>query len=367
MYSLLIVLGVPTAIAAWCLGAPAASLACALGAIDRPGPRRVNPIPVPRLGGLAIFGALVCGVALAEAVLPRMRAAMQSSDWRMMALAATAVFAVGLADDLRSLGAALRLVVEAVAAIAVALFFAWPDAESKLWLAAISVAVDALWLVAISNGSNLIDGLDGLAAGVALIEIAALGVVAAATRQAIVLDALVLLFGAWSGFLLRNFHPARIFAGDGGALLAGFAIGAVALRTTRSFPRWTGLEVLFLIMAYPACELAVTVLRRFLRTAPERSRWRLRQAAAAVFVPDRDHIHHRLLALGLSHAAAVCVCYALSATMAALGVIVALRPAANLIAGAAAIAIALVFVRILGYGEFRPRTRASVSPPASPN
>lgn len=367
MYAPLLLLGIPTAFAAWCLGAPAAALAYMLGAIDRPGPRRVNRIPVPRLGGLAIFGALVCGTALAFALLPQMWTAMQSSDWLMLALAATAVFAVGVADDLRSLAATWRLVVETIAAVTVGLSFARPAPWHSPHLLALSVGMDALWLVVISNGSNLIDGLDGLAAGVALIEIAGLGVLAAATRQTTMLGVLVLLFGAWAGFLPRNFHPARIFAGDSGALLAGFAIGSVALRVTLFCPLWVRIEVLLLIMAYPATEVVVTVSRRFVGALAPRplSPRGLRAAAAAVFVADRDHIHHRLLVLGLSHAAAVWVCYALAAAMAALGVLAALRPAGAAVTGVAALAIMAGFVWILGYRELRPQSQMPASRPAS--
>jgi len=343
-------LAIATGIAAWSLAAPAASLARALGAIDRPEPRRVNLAPIPRLGGLAVFGALIWGLLLSASFNRPLFISLIGAQWPTLALAATAVFGVGLIDDLRSLPIAIRLLVEGLAAAAVCLLFV-QLCPGRGWLDTCALAILSTgWLVAVSNGSNLIDGLDGLAAGVAIIELSALGALATFSRQPVELSATALLAGAWVGFWLRNRYPATIFAGDSGALLAGFAVGALALRISSFCSPWVRLEILLLIMAYPLLEVLLTIARRAWPVLAEASgRRRGRQLVAAWCRPDRDHIHHRLIDRGLSHRAAVRRCQLRCALLAALGVLVAGWPTLAVPAAMAALLLIAHFVYRLGY------------------
>src|SRR5579875_3493064 len=353
-----------TAVTAWGLSYPAAWLAHALGAVDRPGPRRINLRPVPRLGGAAVFGAILCGAALEL----RWSTAPVAGAWLVMGLAATAVFLVGSIDDVCTLGAASRLIVEGAAALVVTAGFARFHLGSGTAGALAGVVVSAVWLVAVSNGGNLIDGLDGLAAGVALLEIAGLGVVAVAANRPVELGALLLAGGAWAGFWLRNRFPARIFAGDGGALLAGFGVAALALRTLDFAPGARGIEATILIMAYPLNEVLTTVCRRAWRalgnpSGPRHPSWS--NLLAAVFVADSDHAHHRLLRRGWSHRAAVNLCCLLAAVMVLAGASIALWSASMWPATMVVLAAAAGFLRFLGYLHFdwlngRPQLTTSV-------
>ena len=350
----LAMLGIATGGAAWSLAAPVARLARAMGAIDRPEPRRVNMTPIPRLGGLAVFGAVICGLLLSAPLNRPLFIGLVGGRWPMLALASTAVFAVGLIDDLRSLRIALRLLVEALAGLAVSLLFV-QLCPGRGWLDTSLLAILSTgWLLAVSNGSNLIDGLDGLAAGVAIIELSALGALALLSHQPVELGAAGLLAAAWAGFWLRNRYPAAIFAGDGGALLAGFVVGALALRISSFCSSWVRLEALLLIMAYPLLEVILTVVRRALPVLAAAShRSRPRQLLAAWCVPDRDHIHHRLIDSGLSHRAAVRICHLRCAASAALGVLAAGWPALAVPAALAALLLLGHFVYRLGYTELR--------------
>jgi UDP-GlcNAc:undecaprenyl-phosphate GlcNAc-1-phosphate transferase len=359
----LAMLVVATGLAAWSLTAPVARLARAMGAIDRPEPRRVNLAPIPRLGGLAVFGALICGFLLSAPFNRPLFTSLTGGQWPALALAATAVFGVGLIDDLRSLPVTVRLLVETVAALAVSLLFVqlcpgrgWPGACA---LTLLSTA----WLVVISNGSNLIDGLDGLAAGVAIIELTALAALAIFSRQPAELGAVALLAGAWAGFWLRNRYPATIFAGDSGALLAGFAVGALALRISSFCSAWVRLEALLLIMAYPLLEVLVTVVRRAWPVlAAASSDRRGRRLVTAWCRPDRDHIHHRLIDHGLSQRAAVRRCQLRCLILAGLGVLAAGRPVLALPSALAALLLVGHFVHHLGYAALRT---SAESPPVA--
>jgi UDP-GlcNAc:undecaprenyl-phosphate/decaprenyl-phosphate GlcNAc-1-phosphate transferase len=189
-----------------------ALLARTVGAIDEPDARRVNLAPMPRIGGLAIFMALLCAIALSPLLAPKLWATLRQGDWQVLAVATVSIFALGLTDDLRKLSVGSRLVGQLLAALAVSLGFAGKGIvglDATLSGRLLEVALASLWLTTITNGSNLIDGLDGLSVGVAIIESAGLAALAALRHQTPELMMLCLIGAALGGFWIYNRHPAR--------------------------------------------------------------------------------------------------------------------------------------------------------------
>jgi UDP-GlcNAc:undecaprenyl-phosphate/decaprenyl-phosphate GlcNAc-1-phosphate transferase len=247
--------------------------------------------PVPRLGGIGIAVGLVAGV-LAVAMTGR------PVGPAMLILALTApVFAIGVLDDLRGVSGTLKLGVLIAAALAcvasglrVEVLFGYRLPEGA------SLVVTVIWLVGLPTGFNLIDGLDGLAAGIAVLAGAALLVVGAACGDPSTALLAAAVIGATTGFWMLNRHPARIFMGDGGSMLLGFALAAIAL-STGDGRAGTGCQILVLLAAaWPLLELATTCVRRLRR-------------GHSVFEADGDHLHHRL-ARRSSHPEAVRVAHA---------------------------------------------------------
>ncbi len=369
----LMALCVLTAVLAYAITPLTARLARVLGAIDEPDSRRVNVSPIPRIGGLAIFAALLCAVAASPWMAPELWTAFGQSDWRVFGAAAVLIFALGIADDIRPLSVGSRLVCQILAAIAVSLSFA---GAGTFGFAAgpggrvLAIALAALWIATITNASNLIDGLDGLSVGVAIIECAGLIALATLRRQTPELAVLCLITAALAGFWVHNRYPARIFPGDGGALLIGFLLATMALRVNSVGDSWARIATPILILAYPELEVGLTLARRFLRAVevtPGGDRGMILTARRPeLFRPDRDHIHHRLLNLGLSHPRAVHACCVFSAGIVGLGIMTALSPGTTALAIGLAAVGAAAAGRQLGYRELRIFARGFLIPLARP-
>lgn len=285
-------------------------IAVKLGAIDKPTGRRVNKVPVPRMGGIAIF----CGIAAAFAVQyvgtmllgwpvvlvpsPKLRV-----NYWMLVLAFCVIFGTGLLDDKFSLKPAQKLAGQVLAAvIAVAGGLVIGDISSPLGPEFISLGwmaypVTVVYLVAYVNIINLIDGLDGLAAGISAIASFTMFVLSVMAGR---LDAAALsiaVTGSSLGFLRYNFHPASIFMGDSGSLTLGFALGCSSLLSVTRFAGLTTIIVPLVIAAVPILDTLSAIVRR------TRARVSIGQA-------DRGHIHHRLMDEGFDQRQAVLVMYA---------------------------------------------------------
>ena len=225
------------------------------------------------------------------------------------------IFLVGVADDVRGVGPGPKLVVEFAAAAAVmasGLLIERVTILGSTWaLGWLSYPVTAAWLVGLTNAFNLIDGVDGLAPGIAALAGAACGailIVRGHQPEAMLLAAFV---GAMLGFLVYNFEPASIFLGDSGSLVAGFLLAATAIAGWQKGATALASAVPLMIFALPIADAATTLVRRTVAT-PERSpASMLRQLAQ----PDREHIHHRLLALGWSVRRTVILLYCVTALL----------------------------------------------------
>ena len=170
----------------------------------------------------------------------------------------------------------------------------------------------AIWVIVVTNAFNLMDGLDGLAAGLIAIAATTCATVLLARGEQPAAMLLVALVGAVLGFLVYNFHPAKIFMGDSGSLLAGFLLAVTAIIGRQKGATTLAVGVPLLIFALPLADTVIAIVRRLLaRDATGRGRISLSAAVGRVLTGDRAHLHHRLLRLGFSHRGAVLALYAL--------------------------------------------------------
>ncbi len=278
------------------------------GWMDSPGNgRHIHSRAVPRLGGVAIYLSVVCILGIVH-IFPGLAGLSAPYPWRTIGAllgSATAVFLLGLYDDLRSVGPYWKIAVQSLAAGV--LFMAGFQIKTTdlaglghVFSWALSLLLTIVWILLITNAFNLIDGLDGLAAGSAFFSMAVI-FVAALGRQNVTVSLLTLaLAGATCGFLRFNFYPATIFLGDSGSLFIGYLLGALALAESAKATTAVAVAIPVVAFGLPLVDVALAIVRRLLR-------------GSHLFRGDGDHIHHRLLKRGLSHRDAVLLLYATSA------------------------------------------------------
>jgi UDP-GlcNAc:undecaprenyl-phosphate GlcNAc-1-phosphate transferase len=319
--------------------------------LDMPdGDRRSHTTAVPRLGGVAVFAGFVVATLLGVAA----QRFLSGSEPRSLAhitqlLGACAIlFAIGLADDIRGVPPLVKLVGQTAAALVVQ--YHWrllpaitipPHVTIQLgWL---GVPIMVLWLVGMSNALNLVDGLDGLAGGVSVIALVTVVAASAILHSSTAPLSAVALAGALVGFLVYNWSPATIFLGDSGSLVVGFLLAFIAVRGSAAHGSVLVILPIF-ALAYPLLDTGLAMLRRWLRGHP------LSRA-------DGRHVHHQLLALGLTHRRAVSLIYVYAAGVATLGLSVTFAPpeltiAVTIVGGAILALVFLYGVRWLEYHEF---------------
>lgn len=346
-----------------------AALSRRVGALDRPGsgPRKVHTVAVPTLGGLAMLVGFVVALGVAL-LLPAFRSLFLSSSEPLAVLVgALVIVLVGIADDLLGLPPTVKLAGQIVAGLGAVLFgiqlvhFWVPGLEVISLSPDLGLPLTIIALVAMINAVNLIDGLDGLAAGVVAIAAIAFlvftqvsgpsGLVETVPTVAPLLVAA--LAGMCLGFLVHNFHPARIFMGDTGAMLLGLLLGSAGVayvgRTTApsnaDFYGSVPLLIPALVLAIPFLDSAFAVVRRIAK-------------GQQVTMGDRGHLHHLLIAFGHSHRRAVLVLYYWSALLA----VASVGPAVMTIS---TLALVLVAGGAVGVALIALGVRSS-SPPAAP-
>jgi UDP-GlcNAc:undecaprenyl-phosphate GlcNAc-1-phosphate transferase len=272
-----------------------------LGAVDLPGGRRINPLPVPRLGGLGLFlGFLVPALAFLHT----------GRENRGLILGAAVAVTVGIIDDFRDLPWFAKLAGQVAAAAVPTAFGVWVDRFTLPFVGihtlpqAAGVPLTIVWIVAIMNMVNFLDGMDGLAAGVAAISGLTFSVIALSLGKvdAAVLSAIV--FGACLGFLRHNFYPARIIMGDSGALLLGYVLATVAVQGLLKTAAVAALFFPLLVLAVPIVDTTFVVLRRL-------------RHGQKIFEGDQAHLHHRFLRRGFSQRRAALTIWAWCMSLAA--------------------------------------------------
>jgi UDP-GlcNAc:undecaprenyl-phosphate GlcNAc-1-phosphate transferase len=274
-------------------------LAVRLGAISLPRADRWHRAPTPLLGGLAIYGAVVVSLVL-----------LGTHDGRLAGLVvgATLVCLLGLVDDLRSLPPHVKLLGQIAAACLFLIAGVRTEVGAAPVLVAVELAITIVWVVGITNAFNLLDNMDGLSAGIAAIAGGLLALHNLAQGNTALAAIGFVVAGAAAGFLVHNSHPASIFMGDCGSLTLGLLLAGLALLTARG-----GAPDLFLSFLVPVAILALPIFDTGLVALLRRYHGR------PITRGGRDHLSHRLVALGLSERGAVLVLYALSAACGALG------------------------------------------------
>lgn len=276
-------------------------LAFKVGTVDKPNARRVNKVPMPTMGGFAIF----CAFNFTNFVLLR----DQYPGWQLFGLFAAecVVLATGMIDDKYELRPRQKMFGIILAAL-VGYFFAHLKLTSitlpyfgMVELGWLSLPVTIIWIISITNAINLIDGLDGLATGVAIIALSTSGLTGFFFLNVTSVYVSIMIFtlvSAMVGFLPWNFHPAKIYLGDTGALFIGFMISAFSLYGLKNATFIT-IIIPVIILGVPITDTVYAILRRILNKKP------ISQA-------DKHHLHHRLMQMGLTHRQAVLVIYGIA-------------------------------------------------------
>ena len=320
---------------------------------DHVSARKVHGRPIPRLGGLAIAAGFY--TPLLALLLEASSVGGQFYASSRMAIAflvgGVAICALGLYDDIRGSGAAKKFLAQF--AIAGALYYVGfrIDVLSLPFVGAVnlgplSLVFTLLWIVGVINAMNLIDGLDGLAAGVGLFGVATTFVLAASRGDGIMMLFMAGLGGSLLGFLIYNFNPASIFMGDTGSMFLGYVLAVGSIQTSQKSSTAVAILVPIVALGLPIADTLLAMIRRTIHRRP-------------MFSADRAHIHHKLLELGLTQKQAVLILYATSILLG--GTALLLTVASNLQSAAILAAMAVlgfVAIRKLGYGQIRRATAA---------
>ncbi|RHW37262.1 undecaprenyl/decaprenyl-phosphate alpha-N-acetylglucosaminyl 1-phosphate transferase [Neobacillus notoginsengisoli] len=268
-------------------------LAVRIGAVDKPNERKVHQKLMPRLGGLAIFiGAIASYFA----------GGLYEQKVTAITVGAIMIVALGMLDDKYELSAKVKFAGQIIVGCLIVYsglkvdLLTIPyigDFELGLW----SYPITVFWIVAFTNAINLIDGLDGLSAGISAIGIITIAIMAALAGKVLIFTLCAILLGSIIGFLFYNFHPAKIFMGDTGALFLGYSISILSLLGLYKSVTLFSFIVPVIILGVPVFDTTFAIIRRIANKRPISS-------------PDKSHLHHRLLALGFSHRKTVLAIYA---------------------------------------------------------
>ncbi|WP_106767266.1 glycosyltransferase family 4 protein [Paenibacillus faecalis] len=286
-----------------------------VGAMDVPDARKVHTRIMPRLGGLGIYLAFVIGLIAVLPFIPESLSLRDANFMKAFLIGGSMIVLLGALDDRFQLSAKVKFLAQIVVALVVVFGFnivvdfvniPFQDGYSSLesW---VSIPLTILWIVGVTNAVNLIDGLDGLAAGVSAIAIGAILVMSFLMGNTIVALICLLLLGAIIGFLFFNFHPAKIFMGDAGSLFLGFSLAMLSLLGFKQIAVVSFITPL-IIIGVPLSDTFFAIIRRKIQKKP-------------IFAPDKGHLHHCLSELGFTHRQTVLIIYGIAAFFGVLAVI----------------------------------------------
>lgn len=268
-------------------------LAIKIGAVDKPNYRKVHAKVMPRLGGLAIFIGAAAGY---------FAGGLHNEKVTAITVGAILIVILGMLDDKYELSAKVKFLGQIFVASLIVFSGLTVDLltipyvgnfELGVW----SYPITIFWIVAFTNAINLIDGLDGLSAGISAIGITTIAVMAGLAGAQLIFTFSLILIGSIIGFLFYNFHPAKIFMGDTGALFLGYCISILSLLGLYKSVTLFSFIVPVIILGVPVFDTTFAIIRRIANKRP-------------ISAPDKSHLHHRLLALGLSHRNTVLAIYA---------------------------------------------------------
>ena len=274
------------------------------GALDKPDARKVHVRPIPRIGGIGIYAAFMASI-LVQLIFADVTPEFMTSLIGLM-IGGTIIVAIGIIDDYCDLPAKVKLLGQIFAAAVLVIGFdvridvITDPFGDYIYLEFLAIPATIFWVVGLTNTVNLIDGLDGLAAGVS--SIAAVTIFLVAMEEGIPFVAMVTaaLAGAAVGFLYYNFNPARIFMGDTGSMFLGFMLAGISVVGAVKSAATIALIVPILALGLPILDTTFAIVRRARNHRP-------------IFKPDKGHLHHRLLAHGFTQKQAVLLMYVVSA------------------------------------------------------
>ncbi|KKE80450.1 undecaprenyl/decaprenyl-phosphate alpha-N-acetylglucosaminyl 1-phosphate transferase [Oceanobacillus caeni] len=266
-----------------------------IGATDQPNERKVHTSVMPRLGGLAIFLSFIIGIIL---FYPN------PGDYWPILVGGTIIILTGILDDIFTISAKYKLLGQIIAALVTVLggiqiefVTIWQD--ERIYFEFFAIPITIIWIVAITNAINLIDGLDGLAAGVSSIALFTISVIAITRGDILIAFLGLVMLGSTVGFLVYNFYPAKIFMGDTGSLFLGYMISVVSVLGLYKEVTIVSLIIPIIILGIPIMDTTFAIIRRIVQGRPLSS-------------PDKFHLHHCIIRLGFTHRQTVIMIYALS-------------------------------------------------------
>ncbi|MFA5536246.1 MAG: MraY family glycosyltransferase [Bacillota bacterium] len=289
-------------------------LAIRWGVMDKPDQRKVHQQLMPRMGGLAIFLSFSLVVLITQPFSKPIIGLLTGATWIMF---------VGIIDDFKGLSPKVKLLGQIIGAFILVGFgfrvdfITNPFSEGMIILGKLAIPITVLWIIGVTNAVNLIDGLDGLAAGTS--GIASLTIALVVLSQFLlnpdlsygslmVIPLALILLGSLLGFLKYNFHPAQIFMGDSGSMFLGFTLSALAIIGLTKGAAVISVFIPIVILGIPLFDTFFAILRRYLNKQP-------------IFQPDKHHLHHCLLEKGLSHRQAVLTIYGINLMLGASAVL----------------------------------------------
>lgn len=280
-----------------------------IGAMDIPNKRKVHTKPMPRLGGLGVFLTFLFGYMLFG---------VQSLQMNAILIGAFIIIIVGVIDDIRPIGAWTKLLGQIVASLVVIFYGGILLDKISLFglhfdFGLFAYIITIVFIVACINIINLIDGLDGLSTGTCSIFYLTIGIIAFIKAKFGGLDVSLafIMLGASLGFLCHNFHPAKIFSGDSGSMFQGYMIATISLMGFKTITM-TSFIIPILLLGIPILDTLFAIIRRIIKKQP-------------IYMPDKSHLHHQLLNLGLSHRDTVLAIYAMNILFAFASVIYAIN------------------------------------------
>ncbi|MGC2063291.1 MAG: MraY family glycosyltransferase [Thermodesulfovibrionales bacterium] len=315
------------------------------GAVDKGTGRRVHTGIVPRLGGIGFYISF-----FVTTVFSLYRGVWEGFHdvFAGIMLGSIVIVLIGLYDDIRGARVSHKLIAEMAAAL---IIYAWGirieaitnPFGGRIMLGWMSLPVTVIWMIVITNAINLMDGLDGLAAGSAIFIAATFFYISGGEVRLQL--ALIILIGALCGFLIYNFPPASIFMGDAGSLFIGFFLGATSIMSSHKATALTAVMVPILAFSMPLMDMAYAVLRRYYRGVP-------------LGLADKEHIHHKLLEKGLSKKMVLIVIYGINIFVMLIALLLISQRVKSAFAGVVFLVIfAVLGLRLLGYIEFVPIAR----------
>lgn len=278
-------------------------LAFRFNAVAKPNHRTIHQGSMPKFGGIAVFVAFLSGILLMILLTGEKFDALRR-EALVFLFSGSLILMLGIYDDIKGANCNQKFTVQLIAAVIVVLFgykisaVVNPFGE-PISLGMFSIPFTLLWIVGITNAINLIDGLDGLAAGISFGGACVMVFISLWFGNLISAFPAAILAGAIGGFLIYNFNPARIFLGDSGSLLIGFLLACFSINGTFRESSAVAIYIPMVVLGIPILDTFLAITRRIRKGLP-------------LFQADREHIHHRLLQLGVSHKNAVLVLYGIS-------------------------------------------------------